>query len=373
MSNIRRNFRNMLGWKTNRKIIVIESDDWGTVRMPSIQAFERLEKAGLDLTSRDGERYARNDTIASVSDLTNLFEVLSGFRDINGKACVFTPMSIMVNPDFEKIKKDGFKTYHYELFTETLKKYKGSENAFDMWMEGIQSHLFVPELHGREHLNVAAWMNALQAGVKQTLIAFDEGVWSFRPSPDSANPFGYQAGFQLFDPREIEYHKTVIKDATEIFSKLFKYRAKVFVAPNNKYNNALNSTLLENGIQFKAAARKQLESLGNGKERTVINLRQKSRSGLWYLFRNAFFEPNLPGKDWVDSCLSDIDNAFKLKNPAIISSHRTSFTGGLNVQNRDRGLQLLRELIQTAQLRWPNIEFMTSTELGELMKNGRKQ
>ena len=62
----------MLGWRTNRKIIVIESDDWGTVRMPSLKAFERLEKAGLDLVSRDGERYARTDTLASVSDLSML-------------------------------------------------------------------------------------------------------------------------------------------------------------------------------------------------------------------------------------------------------------------------------------------------------------
>jgi hypothetical protein len=361
----------MLGWRTDRKIIVIESDDWGTVRMPSTQAFERLEKAGLDLVSRDGERYARNDTMASVSDLSNLFEVLSAFRDINGRPCVFTPMSIMVNPDFEKIRKDDFKSYHYELFTETLKKYKGCEDAFDLWTEGIKENLFVPQLHGREHLNVQAWMNALQAGDKQTLQAFDEGVWTFRPTPDSVNSFGYLAAFQLFDPSEIEYHKLVIKDATEIFSKLFNYRAEVFVAPNNKYNNSLNSTLLEHGILFKAAARKQMESLGKGKERTVYNLRQRSRSGLWYLFRNAFFEPNLPGKNWVDTCLSEMDNAFKWKKAAIISAHRTNFTGGLNMENRDMGLRQLKELIHSAQKKWPDIEFMTSAELGNLMKNGR--
>ena len=34
---------------TNRRILVIESDDWGSVRMPSTQAFKRLEEAGLDL------------------------------------------------------------------------------------------------------------------------------------------------------------------------------------------------------------------------------------------------------------------------------------------------------------------------------------
>ena len=370
---IKGNIRNMLGWKTERRIIVIESDDWGSIRMPSSQAYERLNAAGIDLVSRDAERYSRYDTLASVSDLTNLYEVLSSFRDINGGKCVFTPMSIVANPDFEKIKRDEFNTYHYEIFTETLKKYRESENAFDMWQEGIQERIFVPQLHGREHLNVLAWMNALKSGDKQTLLAFNEGVYSFIPAPDALNPSGYLAAFQLFDPGDIEYHKTVIKEATEIFAKLFHYKAEVFVAPNSKYNNGLNATLLKNGIQFKAAARMQMESLGEGRERKVINFRHKSRSGLWYMFRNAFFEPNQPGRDWVSSCMNEIDIAFKWKNPVIISSHRTNFIGGLDVQNRDRSLILLKELISSAQKRWADIEFMTSAELGKLMRDGEAE
>ena len=369
LNKLKGNVRNMLGWSTNRRIIVIESDDWGSVRMPSHQAFQRLEAAGLDLISRDAERYSRYDTLASESDLTNLYEVLSGCKDIHGRYCVLTPMSIMANPDFERIREEGFRSYHYELFTETLKKYKGCEHAFDLWQEGIRERLFVPQLHGREHLNVHAWMRALQSGDQQTLLAFEEGVWSYIPAPDSFNPSGYLAAFELFEPQEIDYHKTVIQEATEIFHKLFNYGAEVFVPPNSKYNNGLNSTLLEHGIKFKDAARKQVESLGEGRVRTVYNLRQKSRSGLWYLFRNAFFEPNQPGRDWVNSCMQEIDNAFRWNKPAIISSHRTNFIGGLDVQNRDRSLKLLKDLILSAKKRWGDIEFMTSAELGNLMKN----
>ncbi len=368
LSKIKGNIRNMLGWRTDRRIIVIESDDWGSVRMPSIKAFDRLNAAGLDLISRDAERYSRYDTLASESDLANLYEVLSGFRDIHGGACVLTPMSIVANPDFEKIKKDEFNTYHYELFTDTLKKYKGCENAFELWQQGIRERVFVPQLHGREHLNVHAWLEALQRGDRHTLLAFDEGVWSFIPAPDSLNPSGYLAAFELFDPGELEYHRTVIREATEIFERLFQYKAEVFVPPNSKYNNNLNPTLLEHGIKFKDAARKQLESLGEGRERTVYNLRQKSRSGVWYLFRNAFFEPNKPGNDWVSSCMKDIDSAFRWKKPAIISSHRTNFIGGLDVGNRDRSLAQLKELIHSAQKRWADLEFMTSAELGNLMR-----
>ena len=33
---------NLRGWKTRRKLLVIESDDWGAIRMPGRQAWERL-------------------------------------------------------------------------------------------------------------------------------------------------------------------------------------------------------------------------------------------------------------------------------------------------------------------------------------------
>ena len=36
--NALRNLSNLPGWRTSRKIVVIESDDWGTIRMPSNKA-----------------------------------------------------------------------------------------------------------------------------------------------------------------------------------------------------------------------------------------------------------------------------------------------------------------------------------------------
>mgnify|MGYP000999890125 CR=1 FL=1 len=33
---------NIPGWRTNRKIVVIESDDWGSVRMRSREVYDRL-------------------------------------------------------------------------------------------------------------------------------------------------------------------------------------------------------------------------------------------------------------------------------------------------------------------------------------------
>ena len=38
---------NVLAYKTNRKIVVCESDDWGSIRMPSKLAYSNLLKKGI--------------------------------------------------------------------------------------------------------------------------------------------------------------------------------------------------------------------------------------------------------------------------------------------------------------------------------------
>ena len=52
--NIRRNLAAIPGWSTRRKLVIFESDDWGSIRMPSVETYKSLHAAGIDLTSDDG-------------------------------------------------------------------------------------------------------------------------------------------------------------------------------------------------------------------------------------------------------------------------------------------------------------------------------
>lgn len=110
------NARNLSGWRTDRKIVVIESDDWGSIRMSGRDAYEAALKAGYHVDARPYERY---DSLASAEDLAALFDVLRRFRDNNGRHPVVTANAVAANPDFEKIEKSGFREYAYEPFTET--------------------------------------------------------------------------------------------------------------------------------------------------------------------------------------------------------------------------------------------------------------
>lgn len=56
-----RSLQNIPGWHTKRKIIVIESDDWGSIRMPSRQAYDYLLSKGYNI---DENRYEKFDSVS---------------------------------------------------------------------------------------------------------------------------------------------------------------------------------------------------------------------------------------------------------------------------------------------------------------------
>ena len=154
-----RHLSNLPGWSTNRKIVVIESDDWGSIRMPSREVYDKLLKAGIRV---DRCPYNRYDSLASEEDLSALFEILTQFRDKNGKQPAITANTVVANPDFEKIQASGFKEYFYEPFTETLKKHPAHQNSFNLWTQGMSEGIFQPQFHGREHVNLPLWLSLLQ-------------------------------------------------------------------------------------------------------------------------------------------------------------------------------------------------------------------
>jgi len=368
INNLRYKLSNLPGWRTDRKIIVFESDDWGSVRMSSEKSFKSLVKAGLQI---ENDPYCRFDALESNSDLESLFEVISRFRDKNGNHPVFTGLNVVANPDFEKIKASGFQHYFYEPFTETLKKYPQHDKVYDLWKEGINKKLLVPQFHGREHLNVQIWLRDLQAGNRHTKLAFEHNLWGVY-SPLIKHE--YQAAFDLQHPGDIHYMHSVIEEGVDMFATLFGYQPIYFVPTNGPFNLNLENILHRKGIKYILLDKMQKEPLGNGKFKTHFRYLGKRNSiGQIYMSRNAVFEPaQFPGIDSVNQCLRSINAMFRLKKPVTISTHRVNYIGWLNHANRDQNLNQLNLLLNQILKRWPDVEFMTSTELGNLIGESRK-
>ena len=76
--------------------------------------------------------------------------------------------------------------------------------------------------------------------------------------------------------------------------------------------------------------------------------------------------------DVVGECLQRINLAFRWGKPVIIGSHRVNFIGSLDESNRTRNLKLLKQLLTEIVKRWPDVEFMSSDELGELILQSKK-
>jgi hypothetical protein len=115
----------------------------------------------------------------------------------------------------------------------------------------------------------------------------------------------------------------------------------------------------------------QDEPQGEGRPKKSLHWPgQKNKTGLTYITRNCFFEPGQPGQDWNDSCLSEISTAFMWRKPAIICSHRVNYIGALYEDNRKNGLAQLSLLLRSIMKSWPDTEFITSAELGEIISNG---
>ena len=123
------NLLNLPGSRIDGRIVVIESDDWGAIRMRSREAYERLLTRGYPV---DRNGYERNDALASEEDLELLFDLLASHRDGEGRPATITANCIMTNPDFGKIREEDFGTYHYEPFTSTLARYERHGGSFSI-------------------------------------------------------------------------------------------------------------------------------------------------------------------------------------------------------------------------------------------------
>jgi hypothetical protein len=357
--------KNIPGFHTKRKIVVIESDDWGSIRMPSRKAFENLTKKGLKL---DNDRYNLYDNLANEQDLLQLFEVLFSVKDVNGSPAKFTPYSLSVNPDFEKIKSANFEQYFYKPLTETLKEYGSDfEKAFPLWKQGISEGFFVPQLHGREHLNVDKWLASLRSGSPESNLAFEEGVFGIPYDSYSQRKNLYMSAFEYDSLLEFDKLQEIFKEGADEFDKLLGYRAVTFMAPCSIWGRHLEKAMVESGLigfQSSAVQYEPIEGEVNKYKKIPRYTGQTTKSGLTVTTRNISFEPSASrGYDEIGQSLRDIEMAFRWRKPAVITTHRVNYISNLCAKNGKNGLSQLKQLLTTITKKWPDVEFMTMDEL----------
>jgi hypothetical protein len=367
---VSRNLTNIPGFRTNRKIVVFESDDWGMIRMASKDAYNRLLKKGYPV---DGCTYNSNDALETNDDVQFLAEVLQNHRDRNGNFAKFTLNNIVANPDFVKIKANGFKKYEYEPFIETLKRYSNADNVIQYYKEGIESGVFQIQFHGREHVNVNRWIDKLAENDKAIIDAFEEEMFTVAVGSNNSGRREGLDSFGMAYKTQYEIMESVIETGTELFEKLWGYKSLSFIAPCYTWSEKLEPILRHNSVKYIQGSHAQIMPVDGLELKVKVKrhyMGQKNAYNQIYLVRNVHFEP--AGKSNLDrenaNTLVQIKNAFMWKKPAIISTHRVNYISRINPKNKENNLKLLNKLLIQIVALYPDVEFMSSDQLGNLIE-----
>lgn len=359
-------FLNLLSASVPGRKVVFQSDDWGSIRMRSRDIYKLLKKDGFPVHEC---HYNRNDAIESNADLEMLFNVLLTFKDGYGRHPVFTANVVVCNPDFDRIREHNFQSYFCEPFTKTLRDYPSHDRVYDLYLEGIKQRIFFPQFHGREHVNIFSWMEDLRRKNSVSKRIFEYRMFTvhyLRGNRSCKLEFLDTFGARSATETNSLYESLV--DGIRMFQDLFGYRPVSFVAPCFIWDPQLERMLAEVGVREIQAGRVQRIPTASGYRIRRLYTGMRNQFGLLYLTRNVFFEPSQdPRIDWVGSALGEIEAAFSLGRPAVISSHRVNYIGAIRPENRERGLRLLESLLKEILRRWPDVEFLTSVELGKLL------
>jgi hypothetical protein len=237
---------NSLGWKTNRKIVVFESDDWGSIRMPNRETYQELLKKKHPV---DSLPYLKFDSLETKDDFNALFDLLVKFKDSNGNHPIITANTILSNPNFEKIKESGYNIYVNELLIDSYEKYSG-ENLLSYYFQGIQEKIFYPQLHGREHLNVNRWMNSLKNDLGLSRELFDFGLYDLSVSQTNISENSFVDALTPANKNELVYIGDSIKEAAIQFKDIFGFQSKSFIAPCYIWRPETEKYMKEAGIDI---------------------------------------------------------------------------------------------------------------------------
>jgi len=362
-----KNYINARGWRTNQKYVIIESDDWGAIRMPSLEVYNELVKKNIAVDKLHIDKY---DALETEEDLKALFDTLQRFTDQKGNAAVLTVYHVVANPNFEKIEASGRKEYHYETILETYKRFPHTQQVPNLIKEGMDKGIYVPQSHGREHVHVKRYMEAINSDSEKEKIAFQYNAIISSKSTICDKPFkkNYFAGQDYSDETEFSDIEKITDEGLDIFENIFGFKSLSFTPQGSFWGDHILKTIVDKGVTLIGGS--QYHPVPNEKHKFINNKiwGEKNKLGQIHWRRNCMFEPSRNQNfAWVDKCMAEMEIAFRWGKPAVISAHRENFIGSIFEENREESLDKLSTLLRRVQKKWPDVQFISTQQLAEMM------
>ena len=339
--------------------VVIESDDWGAL---AGVADESLLQEYFNLC---GSKRKCCPKLESKEELYNLFSLLKRYHGADGFSPVITAFTCMGNPDFDRIREDGFQNYSDIGVDEGFPAGWNGEGVVAAWQEGIRQDLWHPEFHATlHHINSRRWVELLR----------EEGAaGDFARQMFGIKTYSLPYHLPEYEGFDLPEQERMIRKAFQRFYNLFgRYPS---VAINSDATPETVQLWYENGIRTLALLNSRL----NNGVCTVYHTKpwncqdiygrlgdtDKSRD-LAFLTRNVFWEAESP--DTAETIWQICCNNFNIyKEPSIISAHRNVWSA-YPASEVENNLKRWGEFLCLAEKY--GVYFLTSAELGDLYRQG---
>ncbi|MGH9510686.1 MAG: hypothetical protein ACRD2U_00975 [Terriglobales bacterium] len=344
------------GFRIERPLVLLQSDDWGRVGVRDQEGYELLRAAGIRLGEHPYDFY----TLETADDVNALHHLLKRHRDSTGRSACLGMNFVMANLDFQKIFKDGFSKMHLLPLGDGLPGNWKRPGLFESYRSGIKDGCFFPGLHGLTHFCRIAVERALMrddqpSRLMRTLWSAETPYIHWRMpwvGYEYHNPEKPQRGF-LPSGLQIKF----IQEAADLFAKFFAVRASSACAPGYRGNDHTRSAWHEQGIRV----------VQNGRGSPLPP--HMDEFEMLNLHRTIDFEPSqkdLPVEKYVQLA----EGCFARGIPAIISVHAINFHSSLK-DFRSTSLTELDELLTALERKFPNLLYVHDADVYDIVNRGK--
>jgi hypothetical protein len=332
-----------------RPIVVIQSDDWGRVGIPSLEALERLKAAGAKVGHSPWDRYG----LESVGDLDALGNTLALIADRDGNSPCFTANFVMANADLARMRAERYEAFRWIAIADGLPK-PWSDHLLSEYRDLITGGLFEPALHGFTHFNVQELLACLrensERGERARLLVENEVPYLASVTPEYNFALVSRQGGEHFlsEPEQADWVSTGLK----LFTDVFGTKPATTCAPGYRSNLVTRKLWQDAGIESVQMVGTQPVAM---------------RGGLVDIQRNVAFEPALDSGDVVARALGQARRAIRKGLPVVICSHSinyiTRFTNAA-----ENGRASLRKLLTGLLEEFPHLRFANTKSLVDSWK-----
>ncbi|MFZ1321209.1 MAG: hypothetical protein WAT71_06595 [Ignavibacteria bacterium] len=329
--------------KFKEKIIVIESDDWGLERAMNINSINFLKN------KYTGDKFTRwtFDALETKEDIELLYGVLGSFKNKFEYPPVITANFITHNVNYNS--SDELKFIPISMGFN-----KDSEDVRELYKWGIQNKFIYPQLHGFSHYNLSELSKYYYTNEGQE--AFENKY--FTGNSTLKGKLKFLNGELSDENKDIK-----IKESVDEFYKLFQIKSESIIPPTFILDRKNINILKNNFIKMIQSSNRLVQSDGSRYSFPYFRI----RNGLVWSVRNARLDPHIDYGFYHDECMSDIGKAFNNKLPAIIDFHRVNISGKFTPSYRDKSLSEMKKLFDGIYKKWPDVKFLTSSDLNKLI------